>query len=99
MDDVVIFRVGRIFKGFVGANWTQSEIHYDIELCVQAGYFLNAKSTCRRVTVPQTAGRLMMGSSVLFVSRFRRIDRGSIETGLRPHENVGLEALINMFHE
>ena len=33
------------------------------------------------------------------LSRFSRIDRSSTETGLRPHENAGLEALINMSHE
>ena len=43
--------------------------------------------------------RFMTGSIVLFLSRFSRIDRASRETGLRPHENAGLEALINMFHE
>ena len=42
----------------------------------------------------------MAGSIVLFLSRFSR-DRQRLqaETGLRPHENAGLEALINMSHE
>ena len=48
---------------------------------------------------PLAVKRFMTGSIVLFSSRFSRIDRGSRETGLRPHENAGLEALINMFHE
>ena len=59
--------------------------------------FLAGKSTCRRVTVPLVGKRFMTGSIVLFSSRFSRIDRASRETGLRPHENAGLEALINMF--
>ena len=48
---------------------------------------------------PLAGKRFMTGSIVLFSSRFSRIDRGSRETGLRPHENAGLEALINMSHE
>ena len=48
---------------------------------------------------PLAGMRFMAGSIVLFLSRFSRIDRGSRETGLRPHENTGLEAIINMFHE
>ena len=61
--------------------------------------FLTGKSTCRRVTPPLAGKRIMTGSIVLFSSRFSRIDRASRETRLRPHENAGLEALINMFHE
>ena len=45
---------------------------------------------------PPGGKRFMTGSIALFLSRFSRIDRGSRETGLRPHENAGLEALINM---
>ena len=48
---------------------------------------------------PLAGKRFMTGSIVLFLSRFSRIDRGSTETGIRPHENAGSEALINMFHE